>query len=319
MLRSRMITTPLVLGALGLGAMLTPAFADEVDEAIAAFISKDGFQSQDVNAVDDKMMPLYKERPGAMRPDSSVNVFEKALLVTEAMEPSLPRVRYFLRYGQMIQDETPVSFVTVERYNLGPAIHKSVVEEYGAENADKPEAFGVGPHVAWRIVSIPMMGSESAFLEVARREIPEAEAQARDCGGRGCLSLDVLTDEMQKWEEFEPGIDLAKRISVKTDRGAASPSVAIAELLMAAGLTGDASGEIAWYGPEHPEAARGSDPFIFVNIDFDLGQEASVDAMLGQTLLNDDSIAELWYRRMAILDMDDMPAYWQSASVERKR
>lgn len=319
MLKFRFLTTPLVLGALGLGAMLTPAVADEVDDAIAAFISKDGFQSQNVDAVDDKMMPLYKERPGAMRPDSSVNVFEKALLVTEAMEPSLPRVRYFLRYGQMIQDETPVSFVTVERYNLGPAIHKSVVEEYGAENADEPEAFGVGPHIAWRIVSIPMMGSESAFLEVARREIPEAEAHARDCGGRGCLSLDVLTDEMQRWEEFEPGIDLAKRISVKTDRGAASPSVAIAELLMAAGLTGDASGEIAWYGPEHPEAARGSDPFIFVNIDFDLGQEANVDAMLGQTLLNDDSIAELWYRRMAILDMDDMPAYWQSASVERKR
>lgn len=319
MSNSRLIVAPLALATIGLGVLVTTACADDVDDAISAFITKDGFQSQSVDAVDGKMLPLYTERPGAMRPDSAVNVFEKALLVTEAMEPSLPRVRYFLRYGQMIQDETPVSFVTVERYNLGPAIRESVIEDYGAENADEPEAFGVGPHVAWRIVSIPMMGAESSFLEVARREIPQAEAHARDCGGRGCLSLDVLTDEIHNWEDIEPGIDLAKRLSVKIERGAASPSLALAELLMAAGLTGEASGEIAWYGPEHPEAARGSDPFIFVNIDHDLGQEANVDAMLGQTLLNDDSIAELWYRRSAFIDMDDVPAYWQSASVKRKR
>jgi hypothetical protein len=314
MLKSLSLTTALVCGMLAL-----PATADEVDDAILAFINGDGFKSENADAVDERMLPLYTESPGAMRPDSGVSVLEKALLVTEAMEPALPRTRYMLRYGQMIQNETPVSFVTIERYNLGPAIRKMVAEDYGEENVDGPEAFGVGPHVAWRLVAIPVMGQEAGLIEVARREIPDAEAAAEDCGGRKCLSLDTLIDDLHAWNDLSPGIDLAKRLAIRNERGATSPSLALAELLMAAGLTGEVSGEVVWSGPEHPEAARGSEPFIFVGIDHDLGQEANVDAILGQTLLNDDSVAELWYRRNAFIDMEDIPAYWQAASVGRKR
>src|SRR5690606_4353969 len=119
------------------------------------------------------------------------------LLLIDSMEEPLSRVRYMVRYGQMIRDDAPLSFVTVERYNFGPIIRRQVVDAYGEENADEPEAFGVGPHVAWRIVTMPLMGQAAAVVEAARREIGDEEAGALDCAGRLCLSYDPALDEIQ--------------------------------------------------------------------------------------------------------------------------
>jgi hypothetical protein len=82
-----------------------------------------------------------------------------------------------------------------------------------------------------------------------------------------------------------------------------------------AGLSEVQGTGLSWQGPEHPEAARGTEPFLFVTIDKDLGQDTALDAALGQTLLNDDAIAELWTRRI------EFPGsvYWMNAAVNRKR
>ena len=295
-----------------------PVHADEVDDAIKVFLDEHGFERHDAQVLDGKLLQLF-DQTGAMRPDGAASALEKALLLVEAMEPSLPRVRYMVRYGQMIQEETPVAFVSVERYNLGPAIRQMVAEDYGEENTAEPEEFGVGPHVAWRIVTMPLMGQTAALLEAARSEIGEAGAASADCAGRGCLSVDSPLDVVREWRETPIEVNVATAYPRTDASGMPTPAFVAAELSIAAGLAQSDGGEPFWNGPEHPEAARGSAPFLFVTIDSNLGQEVNVDAALGQTLLNDDAIAELWVRRAQFPDGEDSPVYRFESETERKR
>lgn len=295
-----------------------PGHADEVDDAIAAFVGGAGFAAQNAEATETKIMEVYGET-SAMSPGGAVNPLEKALLLIDRMEPELPRVRYMVRYGEMIQQDTPVSFVTVERYNMGPTIRKDVAESYGEENVDEPEAFGVGPHVAWRIVTMPMMGQTATIIEAARTEIEEADAEAADCAGRGCLSLDMPLEFVREWHETPLEINIMTAYPKTATFGGPTPAFAVGELSVAAGLAHGDGSEPTWHGPEQPEAARGHEPFLFVTIDSDLGQETNVDAALGQTLLNDDSLEETWVRRSQFSDTQDTPVYWLQSVTERTR
>lgn len=291
--------------------------ASDLDAAVSRFISEDGFAQQDAAQVDEKLLSAFPSS-SAMRPDSNVSVLEKALLLVDTLEGTLPRARYMVRYGQMMdpdsEDAAPLSFVTVERYNFGPIIHKSVVEDYGAENAADISEFGVGPHIAWRIVATPIMGQEAAILEVARKEISDEEAERNDCAGRPCLSQDTL-DDFRLWDEIAPRINLTTAYDPTSADDIAVPARAVAEIALVAALSDGDGKDVTWRGPEHPEAARGSTPFLFVMVDKDLGQDTALDAALGQTLLNDDAIAELWTRRI------EFPGsvYWMNATVNRNR
>jgi len=308
----------LVAVSLALASSSTALASTEVDDAIAAFIDGDGFARQDPQAVDAKVLGSFVHT-GAIRPDGAANALEKALLLIDAMETALPRVRYMVRYGQMMQDDTPVSFVTVERYNLGPAIREMVAEDFGEENTSDPEEFGVGPHVAWRLVAMPLMGQTAALLETSRREMRDDEAAGNDCAGRGCLSLDGPLQFVRDWYETPLEVDIAVAYPRSTDWGAPLPAFAAAELSVAAGLAQGDGGEPYWIGPEQPEAARGYEPFLLLTVDFDLGQETNVDAALGQTLLNDDALAEIWVRRNQYSDTVDSPVYWLASTTERSR
>lgn len=291
-----------------------PSHADEIDDAIGVFMNEDGFERQDVQVVDARLLRQFKGT-GAMRPDGSASPLEKALLLIDAMEKPLVRTRYMVRYGQMQQEDTPISFVTVERYNLGPAIRTMVAQDYGEENTAGPEEFGVGPHVEWRIVTMPLMGQSAALVEVARREIPEKEAGSVDCAGRGCLSLDGSLDTVREWSEARMGVNVATAYSRTNEAGSPVPALVAAELAVAGGIATGAGGETYWTGPERPEAARDSEPFLFLAVDFDLGQDTNVDAALGQTLLNDDSLAETWVRRNQFAGAEDV--YWFTSNTER--
>lgn len=310
----------------GLIAMLSavllalPAQADDVDEAIATFFSEDGYVAQDLDMVEAELARQFLPPTSAMRPDQHASAIEKALLLVEAMEEPLPRLRYMVRYGQMMQDHTPVSFVTVERYNMGPTIRQSAIGAYGEDSTAGPEEFGVGPHVAWRIVTIPLMGQAAAIIDAARSEVSDRQATETDCGGRGCLSYDTVIYELLPWQEVEAEIDIATAYPAIYENGLSSPAFAAAELLTLAGLIEAAGDRPDWRGPEQPEAARFAEPFLFVGIDFDLGQDYGVDAMLGQTLLNDDSLEEMWYLR---IQFPDAPTpgqrHWMQAPIERSR
>lgn len=308
----------LLLAVLSFAA--APARADAVDDAVATFINEDGFAPDDVAELDVLLLKAFLPSGGAMRPDEFAGPLEKSLLLVDTLEPRLPRVRYMLRYGQMIQDGTPVSFVTVERYNLGPTIRADVAAAYGEDNVDTPEAFGVGPHVAWRIVTMPLMGQAAALMEASRQEIPDSEAALTDCAGRPCLSTDRLIDDLLPWQEYEADIDINTAFPSVNEAGASDPAFAAAELAVASGLSTVEGDKPYWNGPEQPEAVRFHEPFLFVTIDYDLGQDTMVDAMLGQTQLNDDSIEEIWHRRVQIPDVRPPGLrYWMQATRQRTR
>jgi hypothetical protein len=49
-----------------------------------------------------------------------------------------------------------------------------------------------------------------------------------------------------------------------------------------------------------PEAARRITPYRFISIDRNLGQEVMIDSVWHETLLNDDALSEILFRRLEI-------------------
>lgn len=305
------------LTALSLATLLlvpAPGLADETDDLIDAFIGAPGWERLEADDVEIRLQDAFTNaNPNAMRPDGTTGPLEKALLLIDTMEPPLPRVRTILRYGQHIADDTPYSLITVERYNLGPAVHAQVVSEVGAENAADLEEFGAGPHVAWRIVTIPMMGAEAAMLEVARREIAEEEAKAADCIVGRCLDATAIIDEHRPWQEQERSYSFASPYAERGPDGLATKARAAAELAIAMGYAREEGGVAAWGAPEQPEGLRPGEPFLFFYADGIAGQEVALDSLMGQTAVMDDSIRALWERRIEV----EGSLYWMSASDKR--
>ena len=283
----------------------------DAETEIPRFMQAPGYAARDVDAVEERLRAHFaKHQPRSITPGADVTPVEKALLLVDLMEPALPRTRTIVRYGLVHENPaadrfTPYAFVTVERYNLGPALHQQLQREHGVGAVAAPKDFGVGPHVAWRFVSRPMMGSTASLLELARREIPPAEAARADCDGRPCLSLEHPLDELRRWREGAqaPGAFRSPYRESAPD-GLSSAARAAAELLVAAGLAQvepDLQGRnprLVAHEPERPEAARGSQPYLFVTLERNLAQDTGLDAVLHQRLLNDDAVREQWQRRV---------------------
>ncbi len=296
--------------------LAAPAQADQLDAAIAAYATGADWTAAEVQPQEDTLQASLE--PGADA--STLGPLEKALLLFDLAEPPLPRSRTLLRYGQIILDESesplPVVFIEVARYNLGPAIRAAVMADYGAENTAPPEDFGIGPHVAWRYVFMPVMGNAAALLAAARRsEIPEADADVADCLGRGCLDLLVSVEELLPWDEaVAPDVDFEPPYeSFAGEFDSATPARTAAELALSQNLALLVDGAYQWQGPEQPEAALDGAPFLFLELDKDLDQDTASDAVLALTQLNDDSLVALWSRRLELPD----DVYWFGAPVPR--
>lgn len=307
---------PSLISAVLLAAPALPAQADPLDDAIAGFTGAAGWQPGDAGAMEQALIGGLSD-PRSVSPGGSLGPLEKALLLAEQAEPALPRTRTLLRYGQITLDDNgaplPVSFVQVERYNLGPATRVIAIEDFGEENVAAPEEFGVGPHVAWRFVFIPLMGSEAALLDAARRDLPEAEAAAADCLGRGCLDLMHSAEDAVEWLESEaPPLDFASPYEERRE-GLTVMARAVAELSLLQGLATLEGGQYLWTGVEQPEAAAEGQPFLYVLEDRGIGQEVASETLLVQTQLNDDSLSAFWSRRLELPD----EVYWFGAGVKR--
>ncbi len=304
---------PFLTLALSAGlALLAPASASaaRAEAEMGKFIQAGGFAVQDVEAVDDRLMAHFSQHQrGAVSPGAEVTPLEKALLLIELMEPALPHTRTIARVGVVHEDPradrfTPYTFITVERYNLGPALRQQLAREHGEGAAAPPAHFGTGPHVAWRMVTRPVMGTRAGLLELARREIPAAEAQRADCDGRPCLSLETSWDTLRRWRPGSPPGAFQSPYQALGAHQLARPARAAAELLVTAGLAGLERGpkgrraQLQPHETERPSAARGSQPYLFFTIDRGLAQEEGTDAVLHQSLVDDDAVRQTWHRRV---------------------
>src|SRR5690606_39045189 len=102
-------------------------------------------------------------------------------------------------------------------------------------------------------------------------------------------------------------------LSAPWPEGLAIPARAAAALAAAAGIASVEGRTLYWAGPEQPEAARGAEAFLYFYADNNGGQDLSLDTMMGQTLLNDDSIEAVWERRLEL----EGSTYWFSAADQR--
>lgn len=298
-------------------ALAGPAAADEgLERAIADFVTGPGWTAQDPEVLESALDSTLSPN-GALRPSANLSALEKALLILEGRETALERTRTLLRYGQVTLAEDgallPVSFIQVERYNLGPLLHQLAVEEYGAENVADPEDFGVGPHVAWRFVFMPVTGNEAQLLEAARSEVAEQQAARTPCLDRPCLDLFARSDELHAWKEIQgPPTGFESLYEAWQDEIAVNARIA-AELALPLGLATVEDGSYVWTGSEQPEAAPDGRPYLFLQIDRNLGQALGSDAILAATALNDHALSAFWVRRV------EYPGHlaWQSLTVTR--
>ena len=190
---------------LALGMSYAAAAEEQAAEKAArAYAGYQGYETVDLSArplvarLDEALLDV-----GLARKDADVTALEKALLLVDLEEKPLSRLRYSIRVGLRVLDDVPVTFVQVDRYNLGPAIQAETIEAYGAQNTADTEAFGVGPHVGWRFVMQPTAKAAAILLSAGRREISDEEAESTPCFGRTCLSLETA-DELKTWRDAPP-------------------------------------------------------------------------------------------------------------------
>ncbi len=303
-------------GALAALALLAPANALSTDEAnrkVAAFVGASGYEAFDVDAIHDAGSPYEKMFPQsgqtATFADAMTGPVEKALLLVDAYETQKPdRMRYQVGYSQIVEDadgeQQVIMLVEVRRYNLGPLIRKSAIEEYGAENTAGPEAFGVGPDVAWRFAFSTVQGNMALALSASRHVIADGAAQLNETdAGEACLSgpCRALADR---------AIDHAPPREA-TDAAPIDAKTLIAPYTITFG-SGDMIGENAafiarnlqtfvgleeggdWKTPETPEAGEAGEPFLLMQIDQNLGQDIFSEGTAAYLRLNDDAVKDIY-------------------------
>lgn len=284
-----------------LAATTTLSSAQTIDDAITDFIHAKGFTHQNPYDLEDALSSRFID--GSITPGGSVGPVEKAIMLAEDAIPST-RTRSFIAYGEIIEDEdgasVPYSFIEVRHYNLGPAIHADAVEAYGAENTDDIEAFGTGDHMAWRFVFRPIMGHTATLLDASSRIVSDAQASRHDCNGIPCLDLYSGYDALVEWEEIDGQLPSWPLLYSDQSDEITTPAYAISQLATLGYWANAESGSYTWTGGEHPEAAQGHEPYRFISIDRNLGQEIAIDTVWRETLLNDDSISELLYRHIDV-------------------
>ncbi|WP_417583010.1 hypothetical protein [Pelagibacterium sp.] len=292
-------------------ALPTLASANDVDDAITKFIGAPGYQRLEAMDLERELDTLWLDSE-LVSPGGAVGPLEKAVLLAAGAIPS-SRTRTAIAYGEMIDEQAgPVSFVDLRHYNLGPQIRLEAIASYGDDNVAPADEFGLGDHIAWRFVFTPMMNNAAILRDVSRRIISEDDAADDDCSGRPCLDPYASFEDIAEWQAVDSALpDWPAQYPNSSDQQA-TPAYAIAQLAVLGFWANAESGSYQWTGGEHPEAARNYQPYRFIDIDRDLGQDLMIDTVWRETLLNDDALSEVLFRRFQAGEV-----YLMQASVPR--
>ncbi|ODU88556.1 MAG: hypothetical protein ABT14_02455 [Pelagibacterium sp. SCN 63-17] len=278
------------------------AHGHSLDEQINAFIGAEGFERQDLLAIETGLANEWLDRT-AIAPGGAVGPLEKAAMIATSAIDSI-RTRTAISYGELLVEEDgapmPVSFIEVRHYNLGQIIRAETVEAYGEGDVADEAAFGLGEHMAWRFVFQPIMGNTAMLVDASRRVISDKEATKDRCNDRPCLDTAALFDDIAQWDDIAGTLPSWPDLYPADMGGVATPAHAIAELAVLGYWANAEAGTYAWTGGEHPEAAQGIAPYRFIGIDRNLGQEDGIDTVWQETALNDDAIASIAFRRIDV-------------------
>lgn len=271
------------------------AAAQTLDEEITSFINAEGFEPRDAFALETELSEAWLDID-SLSPGGRVGPIEKAMMLADLAIPA-QRTRSDIAYGEILgEDGAPTSFIEIRHFNLGPVIRADTADAYGEENTAPLEDFGVGDHMAWRFVLRPEMNNAAILIEASSRLITDKEASKAECSGRPCLDPYLSFDDVD-WQQIDGKLPTWPPLYPTESEDVATPAHAIAQLAVFGYWANAESGEYQWTGGEHPEGARGPEPYRFIAIDRQLGQEASIDTVWRETKLNDDSLSAISFRR----------------------
>lgn len=282
----------LVAAVLAAGGM-APAAAQ--GNPSVRFVSEDGYAPVDPDRLwDDMNAAISPADPDSVfLPAAGIAPMPLAVLALDTAEPSLERVRYRLRFGTDWIDAPPsaaplpVSYIEITRFNLGPAIREDLIGSLGADNVADAAAFGVGPHVGWRLVTQPVMGNRASIVAAGRMELDEQSASGETCLGIPCLNVGSVIEDAAPWSEMEP----------------ATPDGNTSEALVAYRAADLLLGEIDSIETDSPPTAPSvPDWAIEAVIEVNLGQVEGTELAYRWGGLLDDSVSAIW-RRLATLSM----------------
>jgi len=280
----------------------------------ARFVGDDGYTAVDADEAWDSLnAALGSSSPDSVfLPAADLGPVPLAAHLLEASEPAVPRARYRLRYRTLWVEGSPggpvpVSHVEVVRFNIGPAIHRDLAATHGDSPVADVQELGVGPHVAWRVVTRPVMGNRAMVVAAGRMELDDADAGGEACLGRPCLDPHPGIDSMVPWSALEPVAE--GRLAGKQQRRATPAQVL--ELLL---------GEVD--GLEEAEGAAaspGSGWTIEAVVESGLGQGAGLDGAYRWGDQMDDSVSAIWQRVVSFPSGGPESATLEAAAYECAR
>ncbi|AZU03609.1 hypothetical protein X907_1071 [Glycocaulis alkaliphilus] len=286
-----MLTATLVL------ALLANHATSPDDATIDGYVQSGGFDPVDADELADAINAALEGNDAArsaLLPAASVDPLTMAVLALQLGEAPLERTRYRITHASVWFDASPggarsaYSFVEVTRFNLGPAVRRSLEEAYGEDNVAPPEAFGEGPHTAWRLVTRPLRGNRALIVAAGRRTLNEDDAGREQCLGQPCLSADPGIDDLARWSAMAQA-DTPQNWLQPVPADGPVPPASVAHLIFDAIAEPETDGAV-------PSVSFVPDPDIEAVIESGLGQDAGVDASYRQHGLLDDSVSAIWER-----------------------
>ena len=293
-----------------------PDVTNTRDSDAKQFVFAPGYKSVNVQKLNDDRyyspnnFPALGSGPSsAFWPDTNLDPITRAMLFVDTQEPKLPRVRYKVTYSMNAlndERETKQHYVEVTRYNMGPIIHQDVVKSTPAGVPVAPASeFGVGPNIGWRFVMSPIQGMRSGLLYASRKELSDAEAKRADCLGVPCLGFYDPTGPDKGWRTIDAPSLNAPVYNNPKNLGLNQPTRVIEELW--ASISSEEM-DILPYNKKQPQ-------FEFVVSQNTFGQNDSISALVKQFPVMDDSISEVWTRR---IEIPNAPVEFSNLYVPRR-
>ncbi|MGY6553102.1 MAG: hypothetical protein ACXIUM_01140 [Wenzhouxiangella sp.] len=297
-------TCPVWLCLIWLQLPLCVAAFAAANDPVQRFVAADGHgpPAHDVQALEDGLFEnvLIGDEDSWVLPGADLGPIEKALLITEMVEGALPRTRWIYSLGQIQIDPgtgrmSPLYFVEVMRYNLGPVVHAELLEIVGAEQLASIEEFGSGPSLSWRFVFTTVQNSAAALVAVGRKELASTDLESTDCFDSPCLAGGSIIETIGTWQPGTPELPaLASPPYARMASGERRAAWLAHLAQQAAGWTPDGS----WYAPERPESISPDDPRPFVRgiIEIGLGNGGGASIAQGEFKVMDTTIRDYWVR-----------------------
>ena len=224
-------------------------------------------------------------------PDASLPAPVRAVLMVDAHAGEPPRhARYRVRYDLVPgarEHDPPLAEVEVIRLDLGQAVRDELQAQDPALPLAPPEAFGTGPHLAYRFRMQPVQGMEAGVVEAWVREIGEGEARALSCLGAPCFTLAPERGPDGEWRSLPAQLPPLPFVAAK----ALLPSAAAQVAFLVDALGEDATMPVP----------RGDAPRFELSVGRNLfGQEDSTSSLARNAVVLDDSIGTHWVRWQVI-------------------